>query len=93
MDKDGWQGFLELCLAAKDKQILSELFVLLLTAEEKASLESRYHIIKSLLEQKKSQRQIAEDFNVSIATITRGSNELKRISPALREFLINKFLG
>lgn len=87
MNQKGWRSFLELCLAAKDEKILSELFDLLLTPEEKSSLETRCLIIKALLEQKKTQRQMSEYLNVSIAKITRGSNELKRISPKLKQFL------
>ena len=41
-------------------------------------METRCLIIKALLEKKAPQRQIAEELNVSIAKITRGSNELKR---------------
>jgi TrpR family trp operon transcriptional repressor len=59
----------------------------LFTAEERSSLETRCLIIKALLDQKRTQREISEDLNVSIAKITRGSNELKRISPKLREYL------
>lgn len=87
MNKTGWRGFLELCLAAKDEAVLSELFDLFFTSEEKSSLETRCLIIKALLAKKKTQRQISEDFNVSIAKITRGSNELKRISPRLIAYL------
>ncbi len=52
----------------------------------------RYLIIKELLQKKKPQRQIAKDLNVSIAKITRGSNELKRMHPKLLQFL-KKNLG
>ena len=87
MNQDGWQHFLELCLAAKDPQILSELFGLLLTHEEKSDMKTRCLIIRDLLTQKKTQRQMAEELHVSIAKITRGSNELKRISPELMRFI------
>ncbi len=92
MDKPqkGWKDFLELCLATKDTKILSELFDLLLTLEEKESLSMRMLIIKELVAQKKTQRQIAEDINVSIAKITRGSNALKRMSAKFLTFLRQK---
>lgn len=92
MSQKGWQYFLELCLAAEDKNILSELLDLFLTPEEKSSIETRCLIIKALLEQKKTQRQISEDLHVSIAKITRGSNELKRISPKLIRYLEKNLL-
>ncbi len=84
----GWQCFLEICLAAKDKKTLSGLFDVLITHEERASIETRCLIVQALLEQKISQRQISEDLNVSISKITRGSNELKRISPQLKQYLL-----
>ena len=87
MISKGWQQFLNLCLSAKDPQTLSDLFELFLTAEEKSSIETRCLIVKALLEEKITQRQMAKDFAVSIAKITRGSNELKRISPKLLSFL------
>jgi TrpR family trp operon transcriptional repressor len=93
MDKNGWRCFLKLCLAAEDEKMLSELCDLLLTPEEKSSLETRCLIIKALLEKKKPQRQISDDLNVSIAKITRGSNELKRISSKLKQYLQKQFVS
>lgn len=89
MTSKGWLCFLDLCSAVKDKDMLSELFDCLLTPEEKSSIETRCLIIKSLLDQDKSQRQMSEDLQVSIAKITRGSNQLKRISPQLKQFLLH----
>ena len=67
--------------------MLSQLFDLLLTPEEKESLALRCLIIEELLKQKKTQRDIAKDLQVSIAKITRGSNELKRMPDKLIAFL------
>ena len=83
----GWRYFLNLCQQCPDEKTLTELFELLLTHEEKNSVEMRCLIIKDLLEEKKTQRQMSEDLHVSIAKITRGSNELKRLSPRLKTFL------
>lgn len=87
MNEAGWRSFLNLCLVANDAKILSALFDLFLTSEEKESLALRYLIVEELLKQKKTQRSMAKDLQVSIAKITRGSNELKRISPMLIQFL------
>lgn len=92
MSKQGWRYFLELCRAASDEKILSSMLEFFLTPEEIASIETRCLIIKDLLEHQKTQRQISEDLQVSIAKITRGSNELKRISPRLRDYLRQYFL-
>ncbi len=91
MNQQGWHYFLELCMGAADKQILTELFSLLLTAEERSDMETRCLIIKALLDQEKTQRQMSDELRVSIAKITRGSNELKRISPQLKAYLQKTF--
>jgi TrpR family trp operon transcriptional repressor len=44
------------------------------------------------LARKKPQRQIAADLQVSIAKITRGSNELKRMKESFLEFLKSKWV-
>lgn len=87
MNEAGWRHFLKLCLATKNEKTLSLLLDLFLTPEEKESLALRCLIIEELLKQKKSQRSIAEDLHVSIAKITRGSNELKRMPANLIDFL------
>ncbi len=92
MNQEGWHCFLNLCSLAKDEKILSEVLDLLLTPEEKSSIETRCLIIKALLTAEKPQRQISEDLHVSIAKITRGSNELKRISEKLLRYLQNILL-
>ncbi len=90
---NGWDSFLDLCKSAENNTILTELFELLLTPEEKSSIETRCLIVQALLEQKKAQRQISSELHVSIAKITRGSNELKRISAQLKQFLQKKLLN
>ena len=94
MDKSqkGWNSFIALCAAAEDEKSLSALLDLFLTPEEKSDLSTRYLIVKELLKQEKTQRQIVKDLNVSIAKITRGSNELKRINPKLLQYLKDIFL-
>ena len=88
MSQHDWRRFLQLCMKVNDEKLLSEFFELFLTPEERESIETRVLIVRALLEQKKPQRQISEDYNVSIAKITRGSNELKGISPKLKRYLL-----
>ena len=83
--------FIEFFLSIKDKKNYLLLFDLFLTPEEREDLERRFLIIQELIKGKKTQRQIAKDLNVSIAKITRGSNELKRINPNLLRFLKERF--
>ncbi|OGT51316.1 MAG: Trp operon repressor [Gammaproteobacteria bacterium RIFCSPHIGHO2_12_FULL_41_15] len=87
MNSNGWHIFTQWCLASKNEKMLSSLFELLLTQEEKESIASRCLIVMELIKHEKTQRDIAADLNVSIAKITRGSNELKRMPAKLIEFL------
>jgi len=92
MNQAGWRSFIKLCLASKNEKMLSSLLDLFLTQEEKESLALRCLIVLELLKQEKTQRDMAEDLHVSIAKITRGSNELKRMPPKLIEFLKEKLM-
>ncbi|HVE44078.1 MAG TPA: trp operon repressor [Gammaproteobacteria bacterium] len=87
MNQAGWRAFIKLCLSTKNEKMLSSLFDLLLTQEEKESVAMRCLIVIDLLKQEKTQRDMAEDLHVSIAKITRGSNELKRTPSELIAFL------
>jgi TrpR family trp operon transcriptional repressor len=87
MNQAGWRIFTKLCLASKNEKMLSSLLDLFLTQEEKESIATRCLIVMELLKQEKTQRDMAEILHVSIAKITRGSNELKRMPPKLIEFL------
>ncbi len=86
----GWRQFIELCTEMENAGKLETLFELFLTPQEKESLAMRYLIIRDLLEEKQTQREIAEDLSVSIAKITRGSNELKRIPSGFIKYLKTK---
>ncbi len=85
--EDGWRGFLELCSRFHSRGELDELFGLFFTIEEKEALAKRYTIVKALLDEKMTQREIAEKMKVSISKITRGSNALKIMNPQFREAL------
>ncbi len=87
--KKYWKMFLELCIKTEDTSRLEELFNLFFTIEEKEHLSSRMRIIKALLDQKLSQREISEKMQVSISQITRGSNALKTINNDFLKFIEN----
>jgi TrpR family trp operon transcriptional repressor len=88
-----WLKFVALCENAEDEKKLSSLFDLLLTPQEKEDIAMRYLIIQELLREKETQRDIAKNLNVSIAKITRGSNELKRIPESFLRYLRSRFLA
>ena len=85
--KTTWHDFLTLCLKSKNTDELEKLLDCFLTIDEKKDIAVRYLIIKYLLENKVTQRDMSEKLNVSIAKITRGSNALKTIDERLKEFL------
>ena len=93
MNEEGWDLFLKLCQECKNTKQMDELFALFLTLDEKNQLSTRALLIKALLINQKSQRQIAEDLSLSIAKITRGSNALKTVSDQLKIYLKKIFIS
>ena len=86
-NEDGWWRFIKLCEKSAEKKLLPELFELFLTITEREEIGKRYLIVQELVNEKLPQREIAKKTNVSIAKITRGSNQLKTTSEKLRNFL------
>ncbi len=85
--KNTWKSFLALCLKTHDTEALSRLLDCFLTIEEINDISDRYLIIEGLLKGEKTQRDMSESLNVSIAKITRGSNALNSLDPKLKLFL------
>lgn len=83
----GWKSFLELIHSAESTAELDELLSALMTHEERNQFALRVELIRELLHKQKSQRQIASELGISIATITRGSNMLKTIKQKVLAFL------
>ena len=61
---------------SQDRQLLDEFLQDLLTPNERKILILRWQIVKRLA-RRESQRKIAKDLNVGIATVTRGARELR----------------
>ena len=85
--KEGWHQLLYWCQHSENEKQLAALFDLLLTPEEKKDIAMRCLIVRELLAKKMNQREIAQQLNVSIAKITRGSNELKRMKPSIIQYV------
>lgn len=66
---------------------ISLVLPLLLSTEELNAINARALVYKELLLAEKSQREIAKTHNISIATITRGSNNLKSMSDEEKNLL------
>ncbi|KOO13711.1 transcriptional regulator [Vibrio xuii] len=72
-----WQQILDLISESSQSQQHGMLLTMLLTPDERDALVARVNIFRELLKGELSQRQISQMLGVGIATITRGSNELK----------------
>ncbi|MGR5240503.1 trp operon repressor [Photobacterium damselae] len=72
-----WQQVIDLLRQAATEQKEDALLQLLLTPDERDALLARVNIVHELLNGQRSQRKISELLGVGVATITRGSNELK----------------
>lgn len=68
---------------------LDQLLQVLLTQDERDALIPRVNIIRELLIGDMSQRQISQMLGVGVATITRGSNELKRQPQETKDWLLS----
>ena len=87
-----WDEFIALCAETTDKNDMEQCLTFFLTPEEHEMIASRILITQALLKGELSQRDIAKKTGVSIATITRGSNELKRSTSRFKTFLTSKLL-
>lgn len=84
-----WRDFIKLCLKAKTEKRLTQLFNLMLTDAEQKDIATRLAIIMSLLSGEKTQRELAKQFEISIAKITRGSTALKIAEPQIKKLISN----
>ncbi|WP_117235925.1 trp operon repressor [Vibrio maerlii] len=76
-DYQQWQQIEELVKTAVEQGEHGFLLKLLMTPDERDALLARVNILSELLKGEMSQRQISQMLGVGVATITRGSNELK----------------
>lgn len=72
-----WDQFIDLLNRAIKNNDHELLLTTMLTPDERESLVARANILTELLKGDLSQRQMSQELGVGIATITRGSNELK----------------
>jgi TrpR family trp operon transcriptional repressor len=76
-------------IAAKDKRLLNEFLAALLTPTEFEEIAKRIQIVKRLKEGN-TQRKIASELEVGVATINRGVRELQDPNNGFHK-VINKF--
>ncbi|MBL4238037.1 trp operon repressor [Vibrio fluvialis] len=82
-----WSQLMTLVKQAADQGQHEMLLTMLMTPDEREALVARVNILCELLKGEMSQRQVSQMLGVGIATITRGSNELKSRSDSDREML------
>ncbi|MDD1784095.1 trp operon repressor [Enterovibrio sp. ZSDZ35] len=83
-----WQDVLDLIHKAIDSGREAELLKMLLTQDERTALIARVNIVNELLKGEVSQRQLSQMLGVGIATITRGSNEIKQLDDDQKAWLM-----
>ncbi|RKS85863.1 Trp operon repressor [Orbus hercynius] len=93
MKDDDWQNTVNFLQQAFEDNYQLDLFKLLMTTDERSALITRVKIVKSLLEGSVNQRQLKEQLGIGIATITRGSNSLKDVSPECKAWLEKTLLN
>ncbi|MFD2179828.1 trp operon repressor [Veronia pacifica] len=84
-----WPEVVALIQRAAEQDKESELLNMLLTQDERDTLVARVNIFHELLRGEMSQRQVSQMLGVGIATITRGSNELKRVDDETKAWLVD----
>lgn len=93
MEKDDWQKTMDFLNKAFVDNHQFDIFKLLMTTDERIALTTRVKIIKALLEGTVNQRQLKEQLGIGIATVTRGSNSLKDVSPEFKQWLEETLLS
>ncbi|MDH2923866.1 Trp operon repressor [Nicoletella semolina] len=86
-DPQEWQQFLILLQNAIKEDKLDLLLSIFLTIDERNALGLRVQIVRELLSNTLSQREIQQQLNTSAATITRGSNMLKTVDPDILDWI------
>lgn len=87
MVKDDWQKTVDFLQHAFNDNFQLDVLKLLLTTDERNALITRVKIVEALLDGSINQRQLKDQLGVGIATVTRGSNSLKEVTPDFRLWL------
>ncbi|MBY6188084.1 trp operon repressor [Marinobacter hydrocarbonoclasticus] len=87
MENARWHSVLELVSQPRASEDTALLLGMLLSHDEREAIGGRLAVFRALLDGQQSQRQIAANLGVSIATITRASNNLKTMSETERTLL------
>lgn len=86
MTKHYQKELAEVLAGIKDEKVMNDFLTDLLTDTEIEELPKRLQIIKQLY-QGKTQREVAKNLGVAVATVTRGSRELRDKQGGFRKIL------
>ncbi len=92
MEKDDWQKTVDFLQQAFNNNYQYDVLKLLLTPDERNALITRVKIVYALLDGSINQRQLKDQLGIGIATVTRGSNSLKEVSPNFRAWIEKNLL-
>ncbi|MBW3697044.1 trp operon repressor [Vibrio sp. T187] len=87
-----WQQLMDLVKTAAENDQHELLLTMMMTPDERDALVARVNILCELLKGDLSQRQVSQMLGVGVATITRGSNELKAKSEQEKAEIANLLL-
>ncbi|GAL24119.1 transcriptional repressor protein TrpR [Vibrio variabilis] len=87
-----WQQVLDLIQRSQSTEQQAQLMTMLLTPDEREAVTARVNILCELLKGDLSQRQISQMLGVGVATITRGSAEVKRLEDTEKNALSDLLL-
>ncbi|MCC4789961.1 Trp operon repressor [Vibrio splendidus] len=89
---DNWQQLMDLVKTAAEKDQHELLLTMMMTPDERDALVARVNILCELMKGDMSQRQVSQMLGVGVATITRGSNELKAKSEQEKAAIVELLL-
>ncbi|WP_119343785.1 trp operon repressor [Facilibium subflavum] len=84
-EKDSWQKIIKLLTETTSETEMETILEYLLTSEEKVQLAGRISLTHLMLYSKLTQREIAKELGMSISTVTRCSNALKKLPEQAKE--------
>lgn len=87
MPNSGWQQLFTVFEKTENSNLRLQLFEAFTTQKERNALATRIEVAKALLSEKESQREIAKRLDICIATVTRGSQNLKSLDIKDRNLL------
>lgn len=89
-NKTYWHDFLNNLNALENTTEIEQFFEMVLTPSEREKIAARYQILAELVENKRTQRDIAATLGVSIFNVTRGANQLKIIDSKIKALIGKK---